>query len=74
MQSQKGSLVEAISGTIIGLITSFAIQLTIYPALGITVSIGENLIITAVFFVVSIIRSYLVRRLFNKIFKKDEGK
>lgn len=67
-QEKKHSLIEAIAGTIIGLLTSFIIQLVIYPVLGIPVSIGQNIIITAVFFIVSICRGYLVRRLFNKIF------
>jgi hypothetical protein len=65
-QKKKHSLIESITGTCIGLVTSFLIQITIYPALGIPVSIGQNILITFVFFVASIIRSYLVRRLFNK--------
>lgn len=68
MQKKKHSLIEAIAGTTIGLITSFLIQLVIYPLLNIPVSIGQNVIITAVFFIASILRGYLVRRLFNKIF------
>jgi len=67
MQTKKKSLIEAVSNTIIGLGTSFLIQLIIYPVLNIPVSIGQNIIITAVFFIVSIIRSYLIRRLFNSI-------
>ena len=68
MQNKKQSLIESITGTFIGLLTSFLIQLIIYPFLKIPVSIGQNLIITFVFFIVSILRGYLVRRLFNKIF------
>ena len=68
MQNKKQSLIESITGTFIGLLTSFLIQLFIYPFLKIPVSIGQNLIITLVFFIVSILRGYLVRRLFNKIF------
>jgi len=67
MQSKKLSIIEAISNTIIGLLTSFIIQLIIYPILNIEVSINQNIIITIVFFIASIIRGYLVRRLFNKI-------
>jgi len=67
-QKKKHSLIEAIAGTVIGLLTSFAIQLVIYPLLNIPVTIGQNVIITSVFFVVSICRGYLVRRFFNKIF------
>ena len=67
-QKKKHSFIEAISGTVIGLLTAFVIQLIIYPILEIPVSIGQSIIITAVFFIVSTIRGYLVRRLFNKIF------
>ena len=67
MQSKKLSIVEAVSNTLIGLLTSFIIQIIIYPILNIEVSINQNIIITFVFFIASIIRGYLVRRLFNKI-------
>ncbi len=68
MQKKKHSLIEAIAGTLIGLVFSFIIQIFLYPLMGIPVSIGQNIIITAVFFVASIVRGYLVRRLFNNIF------
>tara|TARA_R110000744_G_scaffold19900_3_gene52298 strand:+ start:7281 stop:7493 length:213 start_codon:yes stop_codon:yes gene_type:complete len=70
MQNKKQSMVEAISGTLIGLVFSFMIQVAIYPMLNIPVSIGQNVLITSIFFIASLLRSYLVRRLFNKIFKK----
>ena len=67
MQSKKLSIIEAISNTIIGLLTSFCIQLLIYPFLNIEVSLNQNIFITFVFFIASIIRGYIVRRIFNKI-------
>ena len=66
MQSKKYSIIESVTNTLIGLVTSFIIQLIIYPLLDIPVSIGQNIIITFVFLIVSIIRGYLIRRLFNK--------
>ncbi len=66
MQSKKYSIIESVANTLIGLVTSFLIQLIIYPLLDILVSINQNIIITLVFFTVSIIRGYLIRRLFNK--------
>ncbi len=66
MQSKKKSLIEAVTGTVAGLIVSFVIQLIIYPLLDIPVSLGQNIIITTVFFAVSIIRGYLIRRFFNR--------
>jgi uncharacterized protein YacL len=66
MQSKKYSIIESVANTLIGLVTSFIIQLIIYPLLDIPVSIAQNIIITFVFLIVSIIRGYLIRRLFNK--------
>jgi len=64
-QSKKQSAVESVTQTLIGLITSIAVQLIIYPLMGIPVSFKQNLVITVIFFTVSIIRGYLVRRIFN---------
>lgn len=66
MQNKKHSIVESITQTIIGLGTSITIQVILYPIMDIPVSFEQNLIITAVFFVVSIIRGYVVRRVFNR--------
>jgi hypothetical protein len=67
MQSKKHSTLESLTNTVVGLLTSFAIQLVIYPLLNIPVTLNQNIIITIVFFVVSFLRGYLIRRFFNKI-------
>lgn len=66
-QKKKLSFIESIVQALVGLIFSFAIQVVIYPIMNIPVSINQNIIITAVFFIASIIRGYLIRRIFNKI-------
>ena len=66
MQSKRNSVIESITNTMSGFIVSLVVQLAIYPALNIEVSINENIIITTVFTVISILRGYLVRRLFNR--------
>ena len=66
-QTKKQSVIESSIQTIIGLGTSILIQVILYPLMGIPVTFSQNLIITAVFFFVSIIRGYLVRRFFNKL-------
>jgi hypothetical protein len=66
-QTKKLSFMESLTQTVIGLVTSFMIQIVIYPILNIEVSLNQNIIITLVFFIASIIRGYIVRRLFNKI-------
>jgi hypothetical protein len=65
MQKRKYSFIEAITNTIVGFIISFLIQLIIYPFLNIPVRFEQNLIITSVFTIASILRGYLIRRLFN---------
>ena len=67
MQSKKHSTLESLTNTVVGLLTSFAIQLVIYPLLNIPVTLNQNIIITVVFFVVSFLRGYIIRRVFNKI-------
>jgi len=66
MQSKTMSILEVTLSTILGLVTSFIIQLLIYPALNIDVKLNQNIIITFVFFIASILRGYLIRRIFNK--------
>ena len=72
MQNKKQSLIEAFTNTAIGLVMSFVISIIAYPLLGIKVTLGENLILTAMFCLISIIRGYFVRRLFSKIFNKKK--
>jgi hypothetical protein len=66
-QSPKHSFLETLVNIIIGLIVSFIIQIFLFPLLNIPVSTKQNIIITIVFFIASLIRGYLVRRYFNSI-------
>ena len=65
-QSRKHSAIETITQTILGLGISFVIQIILYPMMGIPVTINQNIIITAVFFIASLVRGYVVRRIFEK--------
>ena len=66
MQTKKQSAIESIIQTIIGLGTSILIQIILYPLMGIPVTFEQNIMITFVFFIVSILRGFFVRRIFNK--------
>jgi hypothetical protein len=66
MQSKNKSIVESLTNTVTGLLTSFLIQIVIYPLLDIPVTVGQNILITLVFFIASFFRGYLIRRFFNK--------
>lgn len=66
-QSRRMSAIEAIANVLVGYGVAVLAQLAIFPLFGIAVSIGDNLAIGAAFTVVSLARSYAVRRLFNAI-------
>jgi len=70
MQTKLLSLTESLTNTFSGLIISFIIQLIIYPAMNIPVKLHQNIIITIVFTGASILRSYIIRRIFNNIKNK----
>lgn len=66
MQSRLGSLVEAFVNVLIGFGINFAMNLVILPKAGLPMpSISQNFEIGLWFTIVSIIRSYAIRRWFN---------
>ena len=67
MQSRLGSLIESLSNIAIGYLVAIAAQAMIFPLFGISASAREHAQIAALFTVVSIVRSYCLRRLFNWI-------
>lgn len=57
---------EAVVNIIIGLVIStIANHFLLEVALGFTMSLGVNVLISSVFTVISLVRSYTIRRLFN---------
>ena len=65
MQSKKQSLIESLTSTTIGIIIGILLNLTILPIFGYPVSLADSLWISVIFTIVSIIRSYIIRRWFN---------
>ena len=66
-QSREASILEAVAGTASGFLLSIWVQMLIFPALGHDLSLAENLLVSAVFTVVSLLRGYAVRRVFNAL-------
>lgn len=64
-QSRLGSLIEAVFNTAIGLAINLVAQRVVFPLFGFDPSFATNLSIAAIFTVISIVRSYVVRRWFN---------
>lgn len=69
-QTKLQSLIEAIFNTAIGFIIGILSQMIIFPLLGMTVSFQTNLWIGFWFTIISVIRTYVVRRWFNERLRK----
>lgn len=65
-QSRRGSLIEAVTNTVVGYVLAVATQFAVFPVFGLQVGVIENLGLGLVFTAVSLIRSYLLRRLFDR--------
>lgn len=75
MQNRKGALIESLSGTAIGFVISVLVwQFIVNPLWDLHTGIIDNLSITLLFTIVSVIRSYYVRRMFNAIAHKNNKK
>ena len=66
-QSRGMSLVESIANVVVGYGVAVATQVLIFPAFGVHVTLAQNLKISAAFTVISICRSFALRRLFEGI-------
>lgn len=67
MQSKFSSAQEALIGTFIGFFVSLLIQLlVINPLYKLDLQWSGSLEITAIFTIASVLRSYMLRRLFNR--------
>lgn len=69
MQSRRWSLIEAVANVLVGLGVSLVSQLVIFHLYGVELSLAQNLKIVLWFTLISIVRSYILRRVFNRIRK-----
>jgi hypothetical protein len=61
------SLVESVANVIIGYGVAIVTQILIFPVFGLHTTLGQNLVMGGVFTIVSLARSFLLRRLFEAI-------
>ena len=66
MQSRCQSLIEAITNVVVGYALAVLTQIMVFPWFGLQVSLGDNLAIGALFVMISLLRSYALRRLFER--------
>lgn len=58
---------ESITNVLVGYGVALSSQLVIFPMFGMSVSLIDNIQIGIWFTIISLIRSYILRRIFNKI-------
>lgn len=66
-QSRTMSAVESVANVAVGYGIAVATQAAVFPLFGIHATAADHLAIGAIFTVVSLARSYLLRRVFNRI-------
>lgn len=66
-QSRAMSLVESVANVIVGYAIAMATQMLIFPAFGVHMKLAQNLKLAAAFTIISIGRSFALRRLFEVI-------
>ncbi len=66
-QSRLMSLVESLANVLVGYGVAVATQMVVFPLFGLAVTVAENLLIGLIFTVVSIVRSYALRRGFEAL-------
>jgi len=67
MQSKKYSALEAVTNVIVGYMVAVASQEVLYPFFNIETTTSQNMILAGWFTVISLARSYILRRAFNRI-------
>ena len=63
-QTRSMSLIESVANTGAGFLVSLLIQLSLFSLMGIETTTTQNLLMSGVFTVASLVRGYLMRRLF----------
>jgi len=72
-QSKLGSLYESAINIVIGAVVALLSQLIVFPMFGIDVPLSANIGIMMWFTLISVIRSYVVRRWFNDRLRRVKG-
>jgi hypothetical protein len=66
-QSRRMSMVEAAANVVIGYGIAVATQVMVFPIFGIHITLADDLRIGFVFAVVSLIRGFMLRRVFEQL-------
>ena len=73
-QSRRMSLVESLANVAVGYGVAVLTQIAVFPFFGLHVSLADNLVMGAVFTIVSIARSFTLRRVFEEFRMRSESR
>jgi len=66
-QSKKKSLIESVVNTFVGFLVTLAVSPFVYKMCSVEMSYPKMTLVTLVFTLVSVLRNYVIRRVFNKL-------
>ena len=66
-QSRRMSMTESFANVAIGYGIAVAAQVVVFPLFGIHIGLGDDLALGLVFTVISLVRSYALRRVFEHL-------
>jgi hypothetical protein len=66
-QSRIESAVESVANVVVGYGVAVLVQVAIFPLFGVRLTLNQNLVIGAIFTLVSLARSYALRRMFERL-------
>lgn len=72
-QSRAMSLVESLTNVAVGYGIAVITQIVVFPLFGLITTLSENMAMGAIFTLVSIARSYCLRRLFEAVCLRGDG-
>lgn len=65
MQSRRSSAIEAATNVVCGICIAWAVTFAVFPLFDYEPTVEKSLYISVIFTVVSLLRTYVLRRVFN---------
>jgi len=66
-QTRRQSLIEAVINIVVGFGINTALNFTVFPIFGWHITMKQNIALGVIYTIVSIARSYCLRRVFNRL-------
>ena len=67
MQSRLLSLIEILISTFLGFLIGVFSNIIVLPMFGLHASVTDSILISVIFTCIGVVRSYIIRRVFNNI-------